>query len=215
METAAERRGKALTSTAKGQAAEKKGDLTSARRSYQAALDLDYGNGDAAAGLLRVNRRPSDSDRLWLPAQRLHDEGYDDAARAQIVSVLRSHPGLVVPQSLAELSPSTVAAVPAPSSASVWTVTSQTASTLSAAGGMGLHPWAWWCALLALAAALAGTAWYMHRRALATETLADALAAELAQTRRLLEGLFPQAPARPDPPSASRDGQDTSPPSAV
>lgn len=64
LEKVAKRRGQALASTAKGQAAETTGDLTEARRSFQAALELDYGNGDAAAGLARVTRRPGDVDRI-------------------------------------------------------------------------------------------------------------------------------------------------------
>jgi hypothetical protein len=38
-------------------------------------------------------------------AQRLHDEGYHDDARDEIVCVLREHPEEVVPQSLVHLAP--------------------------------------------------------------------------------------------------------------
>jgi hypothetical protein len=101
--TVAGKQAAAITQAAHGQAAENAGDLTAARSRYQAAIGIDSGNGQAAAGLLRVTRRPAEVGPLWLPAQRLHDEGMDQAAQDEIVAVLKSHPDQQVPQSLTAL----------------------------------------------------------------------------------------------------------------
>jgi hypothetical protein len=66
---------------------------------------VDVGNSAALAGLSRVEMRPTEATTSWLVAQRLHDEGYHDDAREEIVSVLRDHPEEVVPESLVQLAP--------------------------------------------------------------------------------------------------------------
>ena len=93
----------AITGAAAGSAAEKSGDLRAAQAAYEAVLKIEQGNAEAQAGLNRVTRRPSTIDRVWLRAQRLHDEGYDVEARKEVIAVLRQHPDLVVPRSLAQL----------------------------------------------------------------------------------------------------------------
>lgn len=81
------------------------GDVPEARVWYRAALQVDVGDSAAFAGLSRVEVRPTETTTSWLVAQRLHDEGYHDDARDEIVRVLREHPEEVVPQSLVHLAP--------------------------------------------------------------------------------------------------------------
>ncbi|MDQ1652700.1 MAG: hypothetical protein QOI35_1900 [Cryptosporangiaceae bacterium] len=139
----------AFAAAAQGQAAERAGDLTTARTRYQAALEIDAGNGQAAAGLIRVTRRPAELGPLWFRAQRLHDEGLDDAARTEIVAVLKAHPDESVPQSLATLtSPAPAAqAAPAPQAGGP--------QSPAAAARPALAGWMTWL-LLAAALLLAG-----------------------------------------------------------
>jgi tetratricopeptide (TPR) repeat protein len=111
-------RAQALTDVARGHVAEEAGDRESARSAYQTALDIDRGNGDALAGIGRVTARPTTLNKVWFRAQRLYDEGYVEEARAEVAAVLRAHPELIVPESLAPLSklPSPTPAAVAPSS---------------------------------------------------------------------------------------------------
>lgn len=119
----------AITGAAAGSAAEKAGDPRAAQAAYEAVLKIDQGNAEAQAGLNRVTRRPSTIDRVWLRAQRLHDEGYDVEARNEVVAVLRLHPDLVVPQSLAQLRAVPTATPAAPRAAPVGTAAARTAGT--------------------------------------------------------------------------------------
>jgi hypothetical protein len=173
----------AMTATAKGQAAENAGDLTTARAQYRAAVAIDAGNAQAAAGLVRVTRRPAAIGPLWFRAQRLHDEGYDDAARAEIVRVLRAHPDETVPAGLAPLAAlATASAQPthAPSSSPAAT------NPTEPAGAIPWRPWGLGLLAFLLAAGLC-VAGYLFWRALRDlewrvtdmEQPADALASTL------------------------------------
>jgi tetratricopeptide (TPR) repeat protein len=148
----------ALTDLARGQAAEKAGDLTGARTAYQAALALDAGNSDATAGLARVTHHPATLNPLWLPVQRLHDEGYDDAARTQIIAILKAHPDQTVPESLTTLRPT-----PTPTPTAVITTTPRRTPTESTASTPG-----WLIAVLAasllILAAVGAATWYGWRQ---------------------------------------------------
>jgi hypothetical protein len=132
-------RAKAYAAVARGRAAERARDLTAARTEYRAALRIDRGNGDAATGLLRVTQRPAELGPLWTTAQRLHDEGYDAAARAEIVAVLKAHPDETVPQRLAAL------ATPSPAPP-----TRAAAARPAVPPGGGSIPWQWVPGLAAL-----------------------------------------------------------------
>jgi tetratricopeptide (TPR) repeat protein len=132
-------RAKAFAAVARGRAAEKARDLAGARTEYRTALATDSGNGDAATGLLRVTRRPTALGPLWITAQRLHDEGYDEEARAEIVTVLKEHPGETVPEGLAPL------ASPRPAPAAPAAVRRVDPPT-----GGGSAPWQWLPGLAAL-----------------------------------------------------------------
>jgi hypothetical protein len=144
----AKRQASALSAVARGQAAEAARDPRAAEREYKAALALDPGNGRAATGLLRVTRRPTDLGPLWVRAQRLHDEGYDAAARAEIVAVLRAHPDEVVPARLAPLA--SAAPTPTPDAQP----TAAAPSDGSGTGGPGAWVWALPAAALLGAAGL-------------------------------------------------------------
>jgi tetratricopeptide (TPR) repeat protein len=113
----ATRHGRAMTETSRGRAAEHAGDLDGARSAYEAALAVDQGNAESAAGVRRVTRRPDTLDPAWFRAQRLLDEGYADQARAEVVAVLREHPDLTVPTSLARLSAAAPSTSPTPAAA--------------------------------------------------------------------------------------------------
>jgi tetratricopeptide (TPR) repeat protein len=153
----ADRDSKAFTRVAEGQAAEKARDLTTARDRYTEALALDAGNGQAAAGLQRVAHRPSDVGPVWRKAQRLYDEGYHDAARAEIVRVVRTHPDQAVPAPLAALAPDGTTPVVRPSPTPAPTVPSGQTGT---AAGSSLWPPRGWGRVVWVVAAvvLAGLA---------------------------------------------------------
>lgn len=133
----AKRQAAALSAVARGQAAETARDPRAAEREYRAALALDPGNGRATTGLLRVTRRPTDLGPLWVRAQRLHDEGYDAAARNEIVAVLRAHPDEVVPARLAPLASASPVASPRPAP------TVLTAPSTGKSGGDTPGTWVW------------------------------------------------------------------------
>jgi hypothetical protein len=154
----ADRQAAALSAVARGQAAESARDPRAAEREYRAALALDSGNGRASTGLLRVTRRPTDLGPLWVRAQRLHDEGYDAAARGEIVRVLRAHPDEVVPARLAPLASATPADRATPAA-------TPTARDTQAAGVATPGPGAWVWALLAAALLGAGALYAQARRA--------------------------------------------------
>jgi hypothetical protein len=157
-----ERQASALSAVARGQAAEAARDPRTAEREYRAALAADAGNGRAATGLLRVTRRPTDLGPLWVRAQRLHDEGYDAAARGEVVAVLRAHPDEVVPARLAALAAATPTASP---------TTGTAAAPAGGTGGRGPGAWLW--ALLAtVLLGAAGLYTLAHRAALHHEQLA-------------------------------------------
>jgi tetratricopeptide (TPR) repeat protein len=101
----ADEHAEAYAYVARAKAAEEMGDVPEARVWYRAALQMDVGNSAALAGLSRVEVRPTETTTSWLVAQRLHDEGYHDDARDEIVRVLRDHPEEVVPESLVHLAP--------------------------------------------------------------------------------------------------------------
>jgi hypothetical protein len=108
-------RASSLTATAKGHAAVSAGDPRGAQAAYESALVIDLGNAEAAAGLRRVTRRPATIGPLWYTAQRLHDEGFDEEARAEVLRVLKQHPDETVPESLAHLrDPPPPVSAPAP-----------------------------------------------------------------------------------------------------
>lgn len=148
-----------LTAAAKGQAAEAAEDQRGARSAYESALKIDQGNAEAAAGLRRVSRRPDAIDPLWFTAQRLHDEGYDAEARAEVVKVLREHPDRTVPGPLAHLSEVT----PTPSPVARSAAADRDAATSGPSregGGAG-----WMLAALAGLIMLVGLAsWWTARR---------------------------------------------------
>ena len=105
LEAVADEHAEAYAYVARARAAKEMGDVPEARVWYRAALQIDVGNSAALAGLSRVEVRPTGTTTSWLVAQRLHDEGYHDDARDEIVRVLREHPEEVVPQSLVHLAP--------------------------------------------------------------------------------------------------------------
>lgn len=135
LEAVSTRQAEALAATARGRAAELAGDQRGAQQAYEAALAVDEGAADAMAGLRRVTRRPATIDPLWFRAQRLVDEGYDDAARVEVLAVLKAHPDRTVPEPLAYLA--TVEPSPIPSGTP--------AAAAPAAGPPGGAPaTAWW-----------------------------------------------------------------------
>jgi hypothetical protein len=145
-----------LAETAKGRAAETAQDQRGAKTAYEAALKIDQGNADAAAGLRRVTRRPATVDPVWFRAQRLLDEGYDLEARAEVVKVLSKYPDRTVPEPLAKLNevrptPSVTVTAPTPVSAAPPSAESSTGATfwiviglvLSTVIGLALAMWRW------------------------------------------------------------------------
>ena len=179
----ADRQAESLTAVARGQAAENARDLRAAESAYRAALALDAGSGRATAGLARVTRRPTDLGPHWVRAQRLHDEGYDTAARAEIVAVLKAHPDEVVPARLAPLARTS----PRPSADTL----PSAATTADPPGGAApppVEPASW--PLVALAVALLGAAglYVLARRATRNHeqlaTRIDGLQAALDRSER-------------------------------
>jgi tetratricopeptide (TPR) repeat protein len=171
----AQRRGRASTHAAYARVAEQVGDLTTARARYQSALNIDPENGEAAAGRLRVTRRPAELGELWFLAQRLHDEGYDDAARTEIVAVLRTNPNETVPLSLAPLAPSSTPS-PRPSTPAGEAATSERGATTS---------WTVWSAIgltTSLLAALVAAVAKVLKRLKDLEKAGKARAVEAEQT---------------------------------
>jgi hypothetical protein len=201
-----------MTATAKGQAAENAGDLTTARQQYRTAVAIDAGNAQAAAGLVRVTRRPAAIGPLWFRAQRLHDEGYDAAARAEIVRVLRAHPDETVPAGLARLAvAATATARPTPAASTGPT----TPSSAKPAGAIPWRLWGLWLLALLLVGGLCVVGYLFWRalrdlewRVTDMEEPADALAGRLGPAPAQLA--LPAAPVVPVAPSerapAERDG---------